>query len=133
MSEDETKIGIRFRLRHLSNVPIEDVYKYFEKRGIIPVYFDEEDNEMYYDPVPCKYMKNTYIQPMIKRDCDTIKSVHVFILFEMYNSYFSYDFGLEDIIEILGKAREEHVIRDSDIRFFGYQWYNGTDEPFYIE
>lgn len=133
MSEDETKIGIRFRLRHLSNVPIEDVYKYFEKRGITPSSIDEEDNYIYYDPVPCKYMKNTYIQPMIKRDCDTIKSVHVFILFEMYNSYFSYDFSLEDIIEILGKAREEHVIRDSDIRFFGYQWNNGTDEPFYME
>jgi hypothetical protein len=133
MSEDETKIGIRFRLRHLSNVPIEDVYKYFEKRGITPSSIDEEDNYIYYDPVPCNYMKNTYIQPMIKRDCDTIKSVHVFILFEMYNSYFSYDFSLEDIIEILGKAREEHVIRDSDIRFFGYQWNNGTDEPFYME
>ena len=133
MSEDETKMGIRFRLRHLSNVTLEDVYKYFEKRGITPSSIDEEDNYIYYDPVLCKYMKNTYIQPMIKHDDNTIKAVHVFILFEMYDSYFSYDFSLEDIIEMLGKAREEHVIRDSDIRFFGYQWYNGTDEPFYLE
>lgn len=135
MSETKIKIGIRFELRHLRNAPIEDVYKYFKIRDIIPTYYYPDTLELYYDPSKCGCASGIQQQPMIKMGDKMVSSVHMYytVVSDYADEYFDFEMKLDDTLTVIDRLRREHVIRNEDIKLFGYMWYNGVDEPFYLE
>ena len=127
MSHTEYKVGLVGEIMGLRGKSEDEIYKYFYNNGIVPDEYSEKDG-VYYDLEYCTYkgcfvpvvvdggVLITYVFNSGPLECECDSDTMISSAELMY------------LITAMHKGFDE-----CNPKFFSYLWYNGTDEPIYID
>lgn len=127
MSHTEYKVGLVAEIMQLRGKSEDEIYEYFKCKGIIPD-DDYEENGVYSD---LEYWTHN------KSFVPVLVDGGVLITFVFDSGPLECESDSDTLIssnELLYMINAMHNGFDEcDPKFFAYSWYNGTDEPIYVD
>lgn len=127
MSYTEYKVGYVAEIMQLRDKSEHEIYEYFKCKGIIPD-DDYEENGVHSDLE--YWTHNESFVPVILSD-------GVLIMYVFASGPVECESDLDTIINSADVIGMRNVLHDKfnvrESKFFAYSWYNGTDEPCYVD
>ena len=125
MSDLESRMVIRGRVRSLDKATDEQALLFFRDKLGEPDELDEYDGYVWF-----QYDRNKHEYTPIHCKGGWAIDYNIKDLGDQYHPHFFIDF--QTLKEITIKMRDKFNILLNDISFQSYTWYNGVDEPRYL-